>query len=184
MRSPVSAVTANPYMESFEEQAITTSPYKPNIWKRYVDDTSTILGRSRKRRQLLTASQEPSIRFTMETESDSKIAFLDTAVSTEKTGRLTNSVYRKPSYTDQYLAYDSHHLQSVKRDIVKCLYDRAERIVTKFSDISKKKKHLSSVLVYNGYPLSFLQKFTKTRKWNTSEHRRDWKTYERQDKGA
>ena len=45
MGSPISAVIANPYMESFEQQAITTSAYKPRIWKRYVDDTFTILDR-------------------------------------------------------------------------------------------------------------------------------------------
>ena len=104
----------------------------------------------------------------METESDSRLAFLDTAVSREPEGRLTISVYRNPTHTDQYLAYDSHHPQSVKRGIVKCLYDRAKHIVTKPSVISKEKKHLSSVLVSNGYPLSFLQKVTKTRKPNTN----------------
>ena len=56
---------------------------------------------------------------------------------------------------------------SVKCSIVKCLYDCAKRIVTKPSVISKKKKHLSSILVCNAYPLSFLQKITKSRKWNT-----------------
>ncbi|XP_068692347.1 uncharacterized protein [Montipora foliosa] len=57
---------------------------------------------------------------------------------------------------------------SVKRGIVKCLYERAKRLVTKPSGISKEKKHLSSFLVSNGYPLSFLQKITKTRKPSSS----------------
>ncbi|XP_078357458.1 uncharacterized protein LOC144642366 [Oculina patagonica] len=169
MGSPVSAVVANLYMESFEEQAITSSSYKPKIWKRYVDDTFTILDRGSVDSFLQHLNnQQPSIRFTMETENDCKIAFLDTTVSREPDGRLTTSVYRKPTHTDQYLAYDSHHPQSVKRGIVKCLYDRAKRLVTKPSVISKEKKHLSSVLVSNGYPFSFLQKITKTRKPSTS----------------
>ena len=98
----------------------------------------------------------------METEKDNKLAFLDTAVLREPDGRLTTSVYRKPTHTDQYLAYDSHHPQSVKRGIVKCLYERAKRLVTKPSVISEEKKHLSSVLVSNGYPFSLLQIITKT----------------------
>ena len=107
----------------------------------------------------------------METEKDNKLAFLDTAVLREPDGRLTTSVqkaYRKPTHTDQYLAYDSHHPQSVKRGIVKCLSERAKRLVTKPSVISGEKKHLSSVLVSNGYPFSFLQKIIKTGKPNNS----------------
>ena len=46
---------------------------------------------------------------------------------------------------------------------MKCLYDRASRLVTKPSVISKEKKHLSSVLVSNGYPPSFVQKITKAK---------------------
>ena len=99
----------------------------------------------------------------MEIENNNKIAFLDTSVYREPDGRLTTSVYRKPTHTDQYLAYDSHHPQSVKRGIVKCLYDRAKRLVTKPSVIAGEKKHLSSVLVSNGYPSSFVQKITKAR---------------------
>ena len=139
------------------------------IWKRYVDDTFTILD-CRNVDSFLQHlnNQQPSIRFTMETENDYKLAFLDTAVSREPDGRLTTSVYRKPMHTDQYLAYDFHHPQSVKRGIVKCLYEQAKRLVTKPSVISKEKKHLSSVLVCNGYPLSFLQKITKTRKPSSS----------------
>ena len=48
----------------------------------------------------------------METEKDNKLAFLDNAVLRELEGRLATSVYRKPTHTNQYLAYDSHHPQS------------------------------------------------------------------------
>ena len=125
MGSPVSAVIANLYMESFEEQAITTSSYEPRIWKRYVDDTFTILDRENVDDFLQHLNnQQPSIRFTMETEKDNKLAFLDTAVLREPDGRLTISVYRKPMHTNQYLAYDWHRPQLVKRSIVKSLYKR------------------------------------------------------------
>ena len=98
MGSPVSAVIANLYMESFEEQAITTSSYEPRIWKRYVDDTFTILDRENVDDFLqYLNNQQPSIRFTMETEKDNKL----TAVLREPDGRLTTSVYRKPTHTGQ-----------------------------------------------------------------------------------
>ena len=127
-----------------------------------MDDTFTILDRDRVDSFLQHLnSQQPTIRFTMETVNDNKIAFLDASVSREPDGRLTTTVYRKPTHTNQYLAYDSHHPQSVKRGIVNCLYDRAKRLATKPSVISAEKKHLSSVLVTNGYPSSFVQKISK-----------------------
>ena len=49
----------------------------------------------------------------------------------------------------------------MKCGIVKCLYDRAKHLTSKPSAISEEKKHLSSVLVSNGYPSSFVRKLTK-----------------------
>ena len=54
----------------------------------------------------------------------------------------------------------THNLWS---GIVKCLHDRAKRIINKPSRTTQEKKHPSTVLVANGYPPSFLQKVTKTR---------------------
>ena len=78
----------------------------------------------------------------MEAENDKKLAFLGSEVLRESDSRLAISEYRKPTHTDRYLAYDSRHPQSVKRGIVKCLYERAKRLVTKPSVISKEKRHL------------------------------------------
>ena len=111
MGIPVSAVIANFYMEIFKEKGIESAPCKPKIWKRYVDDTFTTLDRDRVVSFLQHLnSQQPIIRFTIETENDSKIACLDVSVSREPDGRLTTSVYRKPTHTDQYLAYDSQYI--------------------------------------------------------------------------
>jgi len=119
MGSPVSVVIANLYMEEFEEWAIATATCKPKIWKRYVDDTFTVLGKGYVDGFLRhLKSQQPTIRFTMKIEKDNTIPFLDTSVSRDSNGVLTTTVYRKPTHTDQYLAYDSHHPQSVKRGIV------------------------------------------------------------------
>jgi len=74
-------------------------------------------------------------------------------VFTESPPTLTNTLY---------LPYDSHHPQSVKRGIVKCLYDWAKHLIRKPSVISQEKKHLSSLLVSNAYPSSFVRKLTKT----------------------
>ena len=109
------------------------------------------------------------VRFTMETETNNTIPFLDTLVTRDSDGYFSTSVYRKPTHTDQYLAYDSHHPQSVKRGIVKCLYDRSKHLITKPSVISHEKKHLSSVLVSNGYPFSFVKNITKTKKRTTTK---------------
>ena len=74
-----SPVSANHYRESFEEEAITTLSYEPVIWKRYVDDTFTILDRKNVDDFLQHLNSQPSIRFTMETEKDNKLTLLDTA---------------------------------------------------------------------------------------------------------
>ena len=66
-----------------------------------MDDAFTILDRENVEDFLQHLNnQQPSIRLTMETEKDKKLTFLDTEVLREPDGRLTISVYRKPTYTD------------------------------------------------------------------------------------
>ena len=82
---------------------------------------------------------------------------VDTLVIKDSEGCLSTSVYRKPMHTDQYLSYNSHHPQSDKGGVVKCLFDQSKNIITKPLATSEEKKHLTSVLVSNGYPYSFVR---------------------------
>ena len=63
----------------------------------------------------------------MEKEQDNKLPFLDVLVTcTEQ--RFRSSVYHKPTFTRQYLNFNSHHVYTVKKGIVHCLQHRAKTI--------------------------------------------------------
>ncbi|XP_071500039.1 uncharacterized protein [Diadema antillarum] len=161
MGSPVSAVVANMYMEAFEEQALEECPpgTAPRIWKRYVDDTFIVADRRHADKLLeFMNTREPTIKFTSEQETQGSIAFLDTLVHRDTGGKLSTTIYKKPTHTDQYLAFNSHHPTSAKRGVIRCLYDRANKIITKPSGTASEKRHLRSALSANGYPRCFINK--------------------------
>ena len=49
MGSPISPIVTNLYMEDFEKKAISSSPHTPLFWRRFVDDTFTIIETAHKR---------------------------------------------------------------------------------------------------------------------------------------
>ena len=162
MGSPVSAVVADLYMEFFEELALRTAPTKPRLWKRYVDDTCCIVKKGTVE-ELLTHlnSVRPSIRFTVEVEKDGRLPFLDILLQRRDDGSLDVTVYRKPTHTDRYLDFHSHHPPQVKRGLVKCLFDRARTITTGQNNLRKEEHHLTRVLRQNGYPSTFIRSSSK-----------------------
>ena len=125
MGSPLSPVLANIYMEYFEVMALGSTSLKPSMWLRYVDDTFILWPH-----QILldhVNSIRPSIQFTMEKEQDNKLPFLDVLVTRTKQ-EFRSSVYRKPTFTGQYLNFNSYHPYTVKKGIVRCLQHRAKTI--------------------------------------------------------
>ena len=75
-------------------------------------------------------SIEPSIQFAVERESNGKLAFLDTYIYRNIDGQLKTSVYRKPTPTDKYLSFYSHHLRSHKKSVARTLFQRAESLTS------------------------------------------------------
>ena len=119
MDSPLSPVFANIYMEYFKEMALGSTSLKPSMWLSYIDDTF-ILWPHREDVQILLDhmnSIRPSIQFTMEKEQVNKLPFLNVLVTHTEQG-FRSSVYRKPTFTRQYLNFNSHHPYMVKKGIV------------------------------------------------------------------
>ena len=127
MGSPVSAVIANMVMEDVEQRALATSPVKPFLWKRYVDDVISVVSGNEVESLLSHLnSVEPSIQFTLEHEKDRHLPFIDLNVYRGEQGNSETSVYRKSTHTDNYLAFDSHHPICHKKSVVKTLFRRAD----------------------------------------------------------
>ncbi len=97
--------------------------------KRFVDDIISAV--SRNDIDILLQhlnSIEPSIQFTVERETNGDLAFLDLNVYRTIEGKLETAVYRKPTHTDKYLSYNSHHPVSHKKSVAKTLLQRAEHL--------------------------------------------------------
>ncbi|XP_071491393.1 uncharacterized protein [Diadema antillarum] len=159
MGSPVSPITANLFMEDFESKTLKSYPVPPKFWGRYVDDTIVVI----KEDQIdqftdHINSQHSSIKFTMEREENGQIPVLDVLISRNQEGRLSFSVYRKPTHTEQSLNFTSHHPLQHKLGVIRTLNDRAHTIVSKEEDRQQEINKIRKSLAVCGY-----QEWT----WNT-----------------
>ncbi len=157
MGSPVSPIIANLFMEDLEQKAIATAPdhCKPKFWKRYVDDVASAVKRGQSENlkdHLNTIDPTDSIKFTYEEETNGCMPFLDTLMKHEDDGSISFTVYRKPTHTDQYLNFKSHHPLHQKLGVVRTLLDRCETVVTKKEDKVAEFQHIEQALSTCGYP--------------------------------
>ena len=153
MGSPLSPVLANLYMEYFEEMPLGSTSLEPSMWLRYVDDTFILWPHQEDVQILLdhVNSIRPSIQFTIEKEQDNKLPFLDVLVTCTEQG-FRSSVYRKPTFTRQYLNFNSHH--PYKKGIVRCLQHRAKTISSDTDAYQEEMISLRHNLHRNNYPES------------------------------
>ena len=154
MGSPMSSVVANIYMECFEDSTLTTAVNPPRWWKTYADDTFVILKQS-KREEFLQHinSVDPSIQFTTEEpKQDGSMPFFDTLVTPREDRTLTTRVYRKPTHTDLYLQWDSHHNLACKYSVINTLTHRVKAVCSSSKLLEEELKHLDKVLQQYKYP--------------------------------
>ena len=67
-----------------------------------------------------------------------------------------NNGYRKPTHTEHYLHFSSHHPQSHKQSLVRTLFSRAVSLSSSSLVRSTEEVHISEALQDNGYPREFI----------------------------
>ncbi|XP_046550408.1 uncharacterized protein LOC124260192 [Haliotis rubra] len=165
MGSPLSPIITEIYMTHFEEQALASSPTQPVCWYRKVDDTFVILRKDQDPTSLLQHlnTQHPRIKFTMETERDSALPFLDVHVSRDPCKKIQTKVYRKPTHSDQYIHFNSNHPPKTKSGVISTLTKRAKNICSSNHDLEHELNHLQHVSTsLNKYPTNLVMRAIST----------------------
>ncbi|XP_072037197.1 uncharacterized protein [Amphiura filiformis] len=141
-------------MESFEQDALrlyTGTP--PRLWLRFVDDTLVVLERSELENFFHHINDiDENIKFTQELCKDSSLAFLDCLITVKGDGSLSSKLYRKPTHTDHYLQFVSHHPLIHKLGVIRTLQYRADTIISETEQVPEEKDHIEKSLKNCGYP--------------------------------
>ncbi|XP_038055844.1 uncharacterized protein LOC119727843 [Patiria miniata] len=144
MGSPVSPIVGNLCMEIFEQRALNTYKGKtPRLWLRNVDDTFVII------------------------EHNEQVPFFEHINNIDEPIKFT----QKPTHTDQYLQFDSHHPLVHKLGVIRTLQYRADTIISDEDQIPKEKDHIQTSLHQCGYP-------------NRAFHKVNKNKHQRKDKGG
>ena len=86
-------------------------------------------------------------KFTVEgTQGNGAIPFLDTLVTPLADNSLTFEVYQRPTHTDQYLQWDSHHSLSAKYSVIGTLTHRVTVVCTDPDILQSEINHLTRAL--------------------------------------
>ena len=150
---------------TFENTAFEMTLTKPKTWKRFVDDSFSIIKKTaiNSFRNLLN-DIDPNISFTIELEQDNKISFLGTLITRQGNDLKTN-VFRKPTHTDRYLDFNSHH--DLKHKISIARTHRAQTLPNTYTGKQDELNHITTTLKCNGYPDKIIKQILRDLTPNT-----------------
>ena len=110
---------------------------------------------------LLDTGSQVYIKFTVECpDSEGSIPFLDTKCSPYSNHTIHTTVYRKPTYTDRYLDWNSNHPISTKGYVIQALTHRAIMVCSTPELLAKEMDYLHKVFCRKCHPDCFLIKKT------------------------
>lgn len=159
---------ANIYLAHWEESALASTPIKPKLYFRFLDDIWGTWEDTEQSFQSFTADlnrHHPSIKVKSSLDYNS-VNFLDTITfkgpEFDLTGKLDVKVFFKETDTHALLHRQSFHPKHTFGGIVKSQLLRFSRICTRQEDFKEATRTLFSALRKRGYPRPFLRRIYKT----------------------
>ena len=122
------------------------------MYYQYVDDTFAVFNDEDKCNEFFSHlnSLHPLLLFTFEKECNRILPFLDVLVE-KNDHEFVTSIYRKPTFTGQYIFWNSFCSTKRKTNLISTLVHRALVICSK-STLQKELSNIRSILINNGYP--------------------------------
>ena len=160
MGSPLAPLLANWFVVRMENKILNNPkhlPYKPKMYRRYVDDIFAVFKSPKERDQFFETinAAHPNLRFTMEVSS-SALPFLDVSVVI-KNDAYDIKVYRKPTNTGVLMHYESTAPLRWKKALVRCLLRRAMTLSSNYDNFISETQNIKSNFLNNGYPAKFVE---------------------------
>jgi len=155
MGFPLSPILANIIMSDLEDRAISSLPVPLPFYVRYVDDI-VLAAPKQYIPQIFQVfnSLHNRLRFTIKYSNNNSINFLDTTIIINN-NHIEYNWYKKPTFSERFLSFFSHHPLSHKKGVIIGLTDR----LFKLSHPRFHNDNLSfiiSTLLNNGYPINFI----------------------------
>ena len=163
MGSPLAPVLANLFMGHNEKLWLENfQGTPPSYYRRYVDDIFSVFNNSFEAKEFFNYinTRHPNIKFTMETEVNKIIPFLDVLIDNSQ-NIFKTSTYHKSTYSGLLLNYTSFTSRFYKIGLIKCLIDRTYKINNSWPGFHDDVSKIKDVLKRNSYPPFILDKIIK-----------------------
>ena len=162
MGSPLGPTLANIIMGYLEEQYFLNNQ-KPLMYVRYVDDCFIVFRNKQECDEMFEAfnNLHQSIKFTQEAEINNSLPFLDVRV-TRNDDKFLTSVFRKNTFTGQYINFQSYCTKRRKVNLIRTLCDRAMKLCSA-TYLDDEIKTIVTLMQDNGFPENLVQRTIQQR---------------------
>jgi len=171
MGSPLSGILADIFINHLENKFLSNDKSEGIIlWNRFVDDIICIYDSNTTSAETLLNdlnNLHNSIKFTMETETNNKLNYLDITIN-RSDSNLSYSIYRKNTHTSHTIDANSNHPITHKLAGLKNMTHRALNTPLTLTEFEKEIKIIKQIAKENNFPTCTVDKLLNKKRTKKS----------------